>query len=481
MPHATSQSTSSRSTILIVEDDQRELQSLAQTVCSFGYRTETAPDGAVALEKIASTRVDAIITDLVMPRMDGFQFLRALRERDEDYPSIVLTGFGNIDKAISIVHDLRAFWFLEKPAQTNVLATLLERAIHYRSLVSETEQLQRQLRYHGFLGDLYGRSPAMQEVFSSIRQVAPSSASVLITGESGTGKELVANTVHKLSPRAGRPFLAINCAALPETLMESELFGHEKGSFTNALNRHAGCFEQAHQGTLFLDEIGEMPLPMQAKLLRVLQESVVRRVGGTTDIPVDVRVIAATNRSVGEALGHKQLREDLYYRLNVFNIVLPPLRHRKDDIPGLADAIIRHVNQKHEYRIADIHAETMERMLDHSWPGNVRELRNVLERAAIVARDGTLMPEHLPPSFGTPEMRPASQPKGESQNAFSAEVGRPLHELEKAYILLTLESVNQNRKRAAAILGISLRTLHNRLAEYANAEDENLAAARAVN
>jgi DNA-binding NtrC family response regulator len=475
------QQSSSRSTILIVEDDERELQSLSQTVSSFGYRTVTAPDGAIALEKVATTPIDAIITDMVMPRMDGFQFLRALRERGEDYPAIVLTGFGNIDKAISIVHDLRAFWFLEKPAQTNILATLLERAIHYRSLVSETEQLQRQLRYHGFLGDLYGRSGPMQEVFSLIRQVAPSSASVLITGESGTGKELVASTIHKLSPRASRPFLAINCAALPESLMESELFGHEKGSFTNALTRHTGCFEQAHQGTLFLDEIGEMPLGMQAKLLRVLQESVVRRVGGTNDIPVDVRVIAATNRSVGEALGHKQLREDLYYRLNVFHISLPPLRQRKEDIPGLSEAILRHVNHKHDYRIAAIHPDTMERMMNHSWPGNVRELRNVLERAAIVARDGSLMPDHLPPEFGSAPARPANQPPREAQNSFSADVGRPLHELEKAYILLTLESVNQNRKRAAGILGISLRTLHNRLAEYAHAEEENLATARAVN
>ncbi len=447
--------TSARGTILIVEDGKEELESLSKTVRSLGYHTETAQDGAAALEKLDSTPVDAIITDLVMPRMDGFQFLRALRERGDNYPAIVLTGFGNIDRAISIVHDLRAFWFLEKPAQTNVLATLLDRAMQYKSLVSETEQLQRQLRYHGFLGDLYGRSGCMQQVFALIRQVAPSSASVLITGESGTGKELVASTIHKLSPRAARPFLAINCAALPESLMESELFGHEKGAFTNALSRHVGCFEQAHQGTLFLDEIGEMPLPMQAKLLRVLQESAVRRVGGTTEIPVDVRVIAATNKPVEKQIEDKWLREDLFYRLNVFPIALPPLRHRKDDIAGLAETIVRHLNRKHDFRIAEIHPESMELMMSHSWPGNVRELRNVLERAAIVAREGTLMPGHLPSTLGAASPLPPPRLGNESTSLFSAEMGKPLHELEKAYILLTLKSVNQNKKRAASILGIS--------------------------
>lgn len=459
--------------VLVVDDEQRERQRLAEIIADLGYVCETAADGEAALEKLTAAPFDVIISDLMMPRMDGFELLRTLFDRGDLTPAIVLTGAGSIDQAISIVHDLRAFWFLEKPASPAVLATLLERAIQHKSLVKETERLHRQLSQRGYLADLVGTSQPMREVFSLIQQIAPSSASVLITGESGTGKELVASAIHKLSPRASRPFVAVNCAALPETLIESELFGHEKGAFTGAVGRRAGCFEQAHQGTLFLDEIGEMPLAMQPRLLRALQEAKIRRLGGTSEISVDVRILAATNKSLSELIYQKLFREDLFYRLNVFQIELPPLRNRKDDILPLAEAILRDLNRKHDYRVTDIHPAALERLHDYSWPGNVRELRNVLERSMIVAREGTLLPAHLTRTFGigAPPAAAIEAPQQTSANSICMEAGRPLSEVEKAYIQLTLKTTGNNKKRAAQILGVSLRTLHSRVTEFA-AEEE---------
>ncbi len=273
----TSSSTPAR--VLVVDDDAQERNDLAKILTSLGYVPEMAQDGEEALEKIGAGPVDAIVTDLMMPRMDGYTLLQTLLSRGDLTPAVVLTGLGSIREAMAIVHDLRAFWFLEKPAQQAVLAPLLERAIRQKRLMAETERLQRQLSLHGVLGDMVGTSESMRRVFSLIQQVAPKTASVLISGESGTGKERVAAAIHKLSPRAGGPFIAINCAAIPESLIESELFGHEKGAFTGAIGRQAGCFEHASGGTLFLDEIAEMPMPMQAKLLRVLEESKVRRLG----------------------------------------------------------------------------------------------------------------------------------------------------------------------------------------------------------
>ena len=307
--------------ILIVDDDERQCAALVAMLSGCDIETQVAGDGQQALESLSAFNADVIVVDLVMPRVDGFELLRQLKERGDLTPAIVLTGFGSMEKALSAVHDLKAFWFLEKPVDPHAFRILLERAILYRRSLQKADELNRDLRLRGVLGDLVGASPVMQEIFALIRQVAPTSAPVLIRGESGTGKELVAREIHKCSPRGNGPFVAINAAALPETLIESEFFGHEKGAFTGAMERSAGCFEQAHGGTLFLDEIGEMPLSMQPKLLRVLEDLRVRRLGGKHEIAVDARVLAATSQELGT-----HLREELYYRLSVFQIVVPPLR-----------------------------------------------------------------------------------------------------------------------------------------------------------
>lgn len=450
--------------ILVIDDDADQRSDLAEMVASLGFQVEMATGGAEALQKLESFPARVILTDLVMPGLDGVALLKELATRGDRTPTIVLTAFGSIDKAISFVHDLKAFWFLEKPVQPAMLRTLLERAIQQSHLVEETERLSRQLSYQGVLGDLVGGSPSMQEIFSLIRQVAPTTASVLITGESGTGKELVARAIHNLSPRNGGPFVAVNCAALPESLMESELFGHEKGSFTGAVERRAGCFEQAQNGTLLLDEIAEMPVNTQAKLLRVIEESKVRRLGGTFDIPVNVRVLAATNRAPDQAIQSRQLREDLYYRLNVFHITLPPLRERKQDIPSIAAALIRELNRKHGCRVTHLSPEVLQWFEARSWPGNVRELRNLIERAAIMASEGEIQLQHFPSPLAPQAVLAQGPPPDEKTLHIRA--GAPMSEVEEAYINLVLRQTKDNRRRAAEILGVSLRTLHNRLRSY---------------
>jgi transcriptional regulator with PAS, ATPase and Fis domain len=306
------------------------------------------------------------------------------------------------------------------------------------------------------LGGLVGIGPAMLEIFATIRLLAPTCAPVLIGGESGTGKELVAREIHRLSSRSSGPFVAINAAAFSESLIESELFGHEKGAFTGAAQRHAGCFEQAQGGTLFLDEIGEMPASAQAKLLRVLEDSRIRRLGGQHEIPVDVRVLVATSKDPQQCL-----REDVYYRLSVFTIVLPPLRERGEDIPALAETMVRAMNARNGTRVTFIHPDVLGLFGKYAWPGNVRELRNVIERATIVAGTGGILPSHLPPTGLAPRKIPAPSDR---QNSMTFQTGQRLDEVQEAYTELTLASVNQNRGRAAIMLGISLRTLHNRLA-----------------
>jgi DNA-binding NtrC family response regulator len=462
--------------VLVVDDEEVQRSGLASMISSWGFTAETAADGQDALEKLATFPAHVLVTDLMMPRMDGFELLRRLNAQGGGPPAIVLTAFGSIETAISTIHDVGAFWFLEKPIQPHAMRVLLERAASQSHMAEETERLQRQLSYQGVLGNLIGSSAVMQQVFSLIRQVAPSKAAVLITGESGTGKELVARAIHSLSPRNGGPFVAINCAALPETLMESELFGHEKGAFTGAVERRAGCMELAQNGTLLLDEIGEMPIGTQAKLLRVLEDSRVRRLGGKSEMVVDVRIIASTNRSPEEAIKKGQLREDLYYRLNVFHMLLPPLRDRKDDIPVLTEGLLRDLNHKHNCRVTDVEPAVMDLFQRHNWPGNVRELRNVLERAVILAGEGTIVKSYMPLNFASAPQPPARTETAEA-GTVQLRVGSTVADAEKALILLTLQHTRNNKTRAADILGISLKTLHNKLKEYGSSEGEAAAGA----
>jgi len=492
--------------VLIVDDEASQRSGLAAMVSAWGMTPETAPEGNEALQKLSEFQADVIITDLNMPGLDGYGFLERLRDLGDMPPTIVLTAFGNVETAVKTVHELGAYWFLEKPLQPATLETLLRRAGAHATLRTENRNLERQLSYKGSLGELVGTSSKMREIFALLQQAGPSKACVLITGESGTGKELVARTVHALSPRRQGPFIAINCAALPETLIESELFGHEKGSFTGASERRAGCFEVAQHGTLLLDEIGEMPIQTQAKLLRILEDSKVRRLGGKAEFEVDVRVIAATNKVPEEAVRGGHLREDLYYRLNVFHIHLPPLRDRREDILPIAEALLGDLNRKHECRVVEIPPPVVEALMNHSWPGNVRELRNVLERAVILAGEGAIELKHLPgflqPRGSTPEApgtrgstaasgsTPASSAAGggapgsggtptptvasasvpvpppEDKETVRFQIGTTVEEAEKQLILRTLEHTRNNKTRAAEILGISLKTLHNKLKEY---------------
>ncbi len=466
--------------VLIVDDEASQRSGMAAMVSAWDMTAETAADGNEALLKLEAFPADVILTDLNMPGLDGFGFLQRLRDSGDMPPTIVLTAFGNIETAVRTVHELGAYWFLEKPIQSGTLEVLIRRAGSHAGLRAEKRNLERQLSYKGSLGQLVGASPGIQEIFALLQQAGPSKACVLITGESGTGKELVARTIHDLSPRRQGPFIAINCAALPETLIESELFGHEKGSFTGASERRAGCFEIAQHGTLLLDEIGEMPMQTQAKLLRILEDSKVRRLGGKTEFEVDVRLVAATNKEPGEAVRDGHLREDLYYRLNVFHIHLPPLRERKEDIRPIAEALMADLNRKHQCRVADMAPEVVEAFERHSWPGNVRELRNVLERAVILACEGVIEMRHLPaflqariqsaaagaPGNAAPSPSAPPAPAASDEGVIRLHIGTTVEEAEKGLILRTLEHTRNNKTRAAEILGISLKTLHNKLKEY---------------
>src|SRR5947209_15444191 len=381
--------------VLIVEDDSAARVGLEQLVKSWGFVAESASDGEEALEKVTSFRPAIVSSDVVMPRMDGLALLRALQTQDADVTTLLLTAQGTVETAVEAMKE-GAYDYLTKPIDIQRLKILLDKIVERLETMREVKALRRQLREHGTFGSLIGNSPEMRKIYSIVEQAAPTGASVLITGESGTGKELVAQTIHQLSPRAGFPFIAINCAAIPETLLESEIFGHEKGAFTGAADRRQGCFELADRGTLFLDEIGEMTPATQVKLLRALQERKFRRLGGRTEQTVDVRILAATNVEPVDAVAKGKLREDLYYRLNVFSLTLPPLRERKDDLPLLIQAFVTEFNTRNQKSIAGVDQQAMRLIEQYDWPGNVRELRNVIERATILAPGPLVEPRHLP-------------------------------------------------------------------------------------
>lgn len=454
----------SQTKVLIVEDEENERTGLAEHISTWGYHTETACDGVEALEKASAWSPAIVVTDLKMPRMDGMELLRRLAADTQAMAVIVVTAQGTIDSAVEAMR-IGAYNFITKPIDTNRLRTLLQNAAERYEDKVEKEVMRRKLRDAGSLGKLVGSSKKMQEIFRLVEMVAPSTASVLITGASGTGKELVARTIHDLSPRRTRSFVPINCAAIPETLIESEIFGHEKGAFTGALERRTGCFELAEGGTLLLDEIGEMPVATQAKLLRVLEDHKLRRLGSKVETTVDVRVLAATNKVPEEAVARGELRNDLYYRLNVFNIHMPLLREHKEDIPELVRSLLGEMSAKHDRRVAAVSEAVLNLFQHYSWPGNVRELRNNLERAVIVCDGAVVETRHLPPGFG----QTAVHAGAEDPSMVRLGVGTTVEEAEKLLILKTLEATNNNKTKAAEILGISLKTLHNKLKEYGSA------------
>src|SRR6478735_9113384 len=382
--------------VLIVEDEPSTRLGLTELVRTWGFTTDAAADGEEALNRITAFRPSIIISDLVMPRMGGLELLRALKDDGGEFMVLILTAQGTVETAVEAIKE-GAYDYLTKPIEPQRLKILLDKIVERQDTLREVKVLRKQLREHGTYGKMIGSSPQMRKVYQVIKQAGPTSASVLISGESGTGKELVAQTIHQLSPRGAMPYVPINCAAIPETLLESEIFGHEKGAFTGAFERRAGCFELADRGTIFLDEIAEMTPTTQVKLLRVLQERRFRRLGGRVEQPVDVRVIAATNVDPTDAVAKGKLREDLYYRLNVFAISLPPLRDRREDLPLLVQAFLNEFNERNNRSVLAVSQEAMRILENYQWPGNVRELRNVIERATILSDGEFIEPRHLPP------------------------------------------------------------------------------------
>src|ERR1700736_4010986 len=446
--------------ILIVEDEENARKGYEALLRKWNCEVLGVGSGEEALAKFQEFSPSVILVDVELPGMNGLDLLGHLGEEIQRVPVIIITGRGSDERVVKAI-EAGAFWYIEKPLKPPVLRALLDRAVGRVRDRQAVAALTRQLRDAGKLGALVGSSGSMQAVMRQVEMAAPSTASVLITGETGSGKEMVARSIHMLSPRAERPFIAINCSAIPESLMESEIFGHEKGAFTGAAERRIGCFELANGGTLLLDEIGEMPAPTQAKLLRVLEERKIRRLGSKVETPIDVRVLAATNKNPEQAVADGQLRRDLYFRLNVFHIHLPPLREHKEDLQPLVDRLLAEISEKHGKAVSGVGADVMEMFKSYPWPGNVRELRNVLERSAIASDRGTITRQHLPSDFGRTAATMASGLGG-----LRFPIGTTVDAVERELILQTLAATNQNKTRAADLLGISLKTLHNKLKEY---------------
>jgi len=445
--------------VLVVDDETNARAALAELLRDAGYTVETAADGFKALAKLETFAPDVLVTDLKMPGLDGISLMRKAQELDPETAAIVMTAYGAVDTAVEAMRR-GASDYLTKPINVEELTIVLERVIERRRLREEALQLRERLSAKDRMENITGSSPPMQRVFETIRQIAPSRASVLITGESGTGKELVAAAIHEHSPRAARPFVKLHCSALAETLLESELFGHEKGSFTGAMARRDGRFQQADGGTLFLDEIGDISPGVQVKLLRFLQEREFERVGGNQTIKVDVRIVAATNRNLSELVREGKFREDLYYRLNVVSVDLPPLRARPSDIPLLAMHFLKKFAKENARDIRGFTDEALEQLAHYGWPGNVRELENTVERAVVVCRGDEIRQEDL--------SRNVAWAKRNLADGVPQIPGASLAEIERYAILTTLEHTGGSTSRTAEILGISPRKVQYRLREYSD-------------
>jgi two-component system NtrC family response regulator/two-component system response regulator HydG len=449
--------------ILVVDDEQNARDALKTILTEEGYEVREAADGEAGLAALAEFRPDAVLCDIRMPKLDGLAMLAKAKEEGHQAVFVMMTAFASIETAVQAMK-AGAEDYLTKPVDVASVLAKLEKVLEKRALRRDNEQLRERLREKYKFTNIVGESAELQAVFDVVKRAAPTRATVLVLGESGTGKELIAQAIHEESPRRDKPFVKVNCAALTESLLESELFGHEKGSFTGAVGRREGRFELADGGTLFLDEIGEISGGLQVKLLRVLQQKEFERVGGTQTIKVDVRVVAATNRDLEGEVKAGRFREDLFYRLNVVAVTLPPLRRRKTDIPALVSHFIERYSEVHGKSVRGLAPGTLNALLSYDWPGNVRELGNVIERAVVLARGTELTSDDLPPTLRGP--RPTTR------SSDSLIPGATLYEIEREAILRTLELVDGSTSRAAELLGISVRKIQYRLKEYAQQDVE---------
>jgi DNA-binding NtrC family response regulator len=441
--------------ILIVEDDPTVGGSLRLLFKKKGHEILLASNGKEALQLFRHKVVDLVITDVVMPRMDGIELLEAVKGLRPETEVIVISAQGTIEKAVQAMK-LGAFDFIEKPINPRVISLLVERALEKQTLILQNRDLRSRLEDKFHFKNIIGRSEKMVKIFELIRHIAPYDSSVLIIGESGTGKELIANAIHYNSPRASMPFIKVSCASLSEGIIESELFGHEKGAFTGAIASRKGRFELAHQGTLFLDEVEDIPPATQIKLLRVLQEGEFERVGGNKTIKVNIRIIAASNRDLQEAVKRGTFREDLYYRLNVVNIKLPALRGRRDDIPFLVNFFIEKYNEKYQMKVKGISQKAMNLLIDYEWTGNIRELENTMESILVINSPGVIDIQHLPQEIRDIKERP---------EVISIKIGTSLEEVEKEILIQTLKATKGNKRKAARLLGVNVRTIHRKIEE----------------
>lgn len=449
--------------ILVVEDKDSMARMLKETLELEGYEVIIAGDGATGIKTVRENKVDLVLTDLKLPKKDGIEVLRASKEENPLIPVIVMTAFGSVETAVNAMK-LGAFDFITKPLDTDYLRLLIERALKNRRLITEHMLLKDAMSRHVGVPDIIGKSAEMMKVAEHIQKVAPAKTTVLLLGESGTGKELFARAIHDLSPRKEFPFVAINCAAIPRELLESEFFGYEKGAFTGAAGKKLGKFELANKGTVFLDEIGEMDMTLQTKVLRALQEGEIDRVGGTHPVKVDIRIIAASNRDLEAAVAANTFRQDLYYRLSVFPIVIPPLRERKEDIPLLTEHFISKYSAEMNITHRNISDEALEALKGYSWKGNVRELENVVERAMILCETGTITRDHL--RMSTPVSLESMLMNIPLDGTLQDAAGAALKAAESIRIKKALESTHGNKTKAAELLRVSYKTLLTKIKEY---------------